>query len=161
MCARPASSPDSHRGQSDGGGMGARPSRPVRGGRLGAWLMWSARGVATHAGVLNWSTARAPQRARATSSTGGFSIWFMIMCVQMCTALSLETAHMHFNMYHVPRFGHHVPHFGFNSSTRSSSRGMPLWGSKTRRCEAPAPRPVAAASPAVPPCRPRRSRASR
>ena len=43
------------------------------GGRLGAWLMWSARGVATHAGVLSWSAARAPQRARATS-TGFFDL---------------------------------------------------------------------------------------
>ena len=43
------------------------------GGRLGAWLMWSARGVATHAGVLSCSAARAPQRARATS-TGFFDL---------------------------------------------------------------------------------------
>ena len=43
------------------------------GGRLVAWLMWSARGVATHAGVLSWSAARAPQRARATS-TGFFDL---------------------------------------------------------------------------------------
>ena len=35
--------------------------------------MWSARGVVTHAGVLSWSAARAPQRARATS-TGFFDL---------------------------------------------------------------------------------------
>ena len=35
--------------------------------------MWSARGVATHAGVLSCSAARAPQRARATS-TGFFDL---------------------------------------------------------------------------------------
>ena len=35
--------------------------------------MWSARGVATHAGVLSCSAARAPRRARATS-TGFFDL---------------------------------------------------------------------------------------
>ena len=35
--------------------------------------MWSARGVATHAGVLSCSAARVPQRARATS-TGFFDL---------------------------------------------------------------------------------------